>query len=434
MMNLTIAVVMATSIGAASPLVPHEGKPGLYTFDAVAASQLPPGEITLDMRIGERTCQLELERFSVTDAQTRFLIGHPSGKDRPMDFDPASVILLRGTAGMQESDVFLAMSPHGVIGTANLPDGSWALTPIDGSRGLADTDLRWHPLTAGARPPLGVPVCGAPLGAAPPPMRGLNTKQDRLRLDFAVETDFEYLELFSGDMTAAAEYLVAMYGAVAMIYERDVDIDMVLVWSRLWDTPDDLFNDDDPLVPFRDYWNKNMVEVDRDLAQFLTGRTNLPYGGVAWLSSTCGDHAYSVSGYTLGSFYSSTSPGFGNWDINVAAHEFGHNCGTYHTHDYEIDNCAGGDINRGSIMSYCHTSTGGNANIDLRFHEITQAAMRAHVNESPCLILDCNGNGDDGKTGSRTTRVTWTRSPTRTATATMPRPSAATTATTPIPT
>ncbi|MCP4759528.1 MAG: hypothetical protein GY876_08740 [Planctomycetes bacterium] len=394
MMILNIAV-MAASIGSASPLVPHESKPGIYTFDAIAASQLPLDDITLTMRIGEQTCQFELERFTVTDEQTRFLLGSRGGKDRLMPFDPTSVILLRGSAGMPESEVFLAMSPHGVIGTASLPDGSWALTPGDGSRGLAATDLSWHQLAAGERPPLGVPVCGATLGAAPPPLRSLDLNQDRLRLDLAVETDFEYLELFSGDTIAAAEYLVAMYGAVAMVYERDVDIEMVLVWSRLWETSDDLFNDDDPLVPFRDYWNKNMGDIDRDLAQFLTGRTNLPYGGVAWVSATCGDHAYSVSGYTLGSFYSATEPAFGNWDINVAAHELGHNCGTYHTHDYEIDNCAGGDINRGSIMSYCHTTTGGNANIDLRFHEITQAAMREHVDESPCLIPDCNGNGDD---------------------------------------
>ena len=394
MMILNIAV-MAASIGSASPLVPHESKPGIYTFDAIAASQLPLDDITLTMRIGEQTCQFELERFTVTDEQTRFLLGSRGGKDRLMPFDPTSVILLRGSAGMPESEVFLAMSPHGVIGTASLPDGSWALTPGDGRRGLAATDLSWHQLAAGERPPLGVPVCGATLGAAPPPLRSLDLNQDRLRLDLAVETDFEYLELFSGDTIAAAEYLVAMYGAVAMVYERDVDIEMVLVWSRLWETSDDLFNDDDPLVPFRDYWNKNMGDIDRDLAQFLTGRTNLPYGGVAWVSATCGDHAYSVSGYTLGSFYSATKPAFGNWDINVAAHELGHNCGTYHTHDYEIDNCAGGDINRGSIMSYCHTTTGGNANIDLRFHEITQAAMREHVDESPCLIPDCNGNGDD---------------------------------------
>lgn len=390
-------LVLAAGIATPSPFISEGSEPGLYSFSAERATQLPHKGVSLAMHIGDIEHLLELERFTVTDSQTRFVLGRAGHKDRPLDFDPNSVVLLRGHSTVDPgSTVFLAMSEHGVIGTAQLDSGSWALAPIDGSRGLASTHLTWHKLEAGERPPLGVPVCGATLDGTPPPApRGLAIKQGRLRLDLAVETDFEYLELFSGDLTAAAEYLVAMYGAVAMVYERDVDIELVVVWSRLWDSPDDLFNDDDPLSPFKDYWNKNMGEVNRDLAQFLTGRTNLPYGGVAWLSATCGNNAYSVSGYTLGSFYSATEPAFGNWDINVSAHELGHNCGTYHTHDYEIDNCAGGDINRGSIMSYCHTTTGGNANIDLRFHEITQAAMREHVSESPCLIPDCNGNGDD---------------------------------------
>ncbi|MBT5658085.1 MAG: hypothetical protein HOI89_09930, partial [Phycisphaerae bacterium] len=396
-MMIFTTLVLAAGIATPSPFISEGSEPGLYSFNAERATQLPHNGVSLAMHIGDIEHLLELERFTVTDSRTRFVLGRAGHKDRPLDFDPNSVVLLRGHSTVDPgSTVFLAMSEHGVIGTAQLNSGSWALAPIDGSRGLASTHLTWHKLEAGERPPLGVPVCGATLDGTPPPAtRGLAIKQGRLRLDLAVETDFEYLELFAGDLTAAAEYLVAMYGAVAMVYERDVDIELVVVWSRLWDSPDDLFNDDDPLSPFKDYWNKNMGEVNRDLAQFLTGRTNLPYGGVAWLSATCGNHAYSVSGYTLGSFYSATEPAFGNWDINVSAHELGHNCGTYHTHDYEIDNCAGGDINRGSIMSYCHTTTGGNANIDLRFHEITQAAMREHVSESPCLIPDCNGNGDD---------------------------------------
>jgi hypothetical protein len=396
-MMIFTTLVLAAGIGTASPFFAQGTEPGLYTFNATQADKLPKHGISLSMQIGDTEQELELERFRVTDSRTRFVVGHPRRADRKLDFDPNSVVLLRGrVASDSQSTVFLAMSDHGVIGTAQLASGSWALTPTDGSRGLASTNLTWHRLEAGDRPPLGVPICGAHLnGALPPASRGLDIKQDRLRLDLAVETDFEYLELFSGDLNAAAEYIVAMYGAVAMVYERDVDIEMMLTWSRLWDSPDDLFNDDDPLVPFKDYWNKNMGDVDRDLAQFLTGRTNLPYGGVAWVSATCGNNAYSVSGYTLGSFYSATDPAFGNWDINVAAHELGHNCGTWHTHDYEIDNCAGGDINRGSIMSYCHTTTGGNANIDLRFHEVTQAAMREHVNAAPCLIPDCNGNGQD---------------------------------------
>ena len=402
---LPTAIIVFHLAASAGPFTAQPEDSNTYSYRGDAIAELPPSGMTLSMHFDGSDQQLELERFAVTDHSTRFLIQDHHGRERLLAFDPDSVVLLRGKAsGDSDSSVFLALSPHGAIGTASIDGGSFALTPADNRRGLAHTGLSWRKMQAGEQPPLGVPICGAEKSeSSPPPARGI-INQQRLRLDLAVETDFEYLELFEGDAIAAAEYLVALYGAVAMVYERDVAIELKVVWSRLWETSDDLFNEDNPLNPFKNYWNKNMGHVDRDLAQFLTGRTNLPYGGVAWVSATCGNNAYSVSGYTLGSFYSATAPAFGNWDINVAAHELGHNCGTWHTHDYEIDNCAGGDILRGSIMSYCHTTTGGNANIDLRFHEVTQAAMRSHVEEASCLVLNCNGNGesdaDDIATGT----------------------------------
>ena len=90
-----------------------------------------------------------------------------------------------------------------------------------------------------------------------------------------------------------------LYGAVSDIYLRDVNARFELTFVRIWDNENDLFNEPDPLVPFRDYWNANMGAVQRDVAQFFTGRRDLPYGGVAWLSVLCSDFAYSVAGYAL---------------------------------------------------------------------------------------------------------------------------------------
>ncbi len=388
-------IVLIAGLGFAPPLSPQEGATGMYQLDAESLDELTGAPVSLQMRMGEQDRLLQLERFALVDERTRFVVNSGKGGDRHLHFDPSSITLLRGTIdGKDGNMVYLAIGPRGALGTALLDGDAWVLAPRDGRKGLVQNGLQWQRALHAGQPPLGVPVCGARGQQQPlPGMRGLGVNLGRLRLDLAVETDYEYLELFSGDLDAASAYVVALYGAVAAIYERDVDVEMVLTFVRLWDTPDDLFNDDDPLVPFRNYWNANMQEVDRDLAQFLTGRTNLPYGGVAYVSATCSEIAYSVSGYTLGSFYSTTEPGFGNWDIVVSSHELGHNCGTYHTHDYGIDNCAGGDINRGSIMSYCHTTTGGNSNIDLRFHVITQDAMHEHLGTSSCLLPDCNGNG-----------------------------------------
>jgi hypothetical protein len=380
-----------------SPLVLEQGEQSQYQLNKPSLGMLGSDALTLEMRFEDADHILKLQRFTVTDERTKFVIGDKYNGNRVFDFNPASVILLKGTVDDDpESSAYLAISEYGALGFAQFDGTSWSLSPTSNHRGLASENLRWHRHLAMDRPPLGVPICGAFTEDFPPaPPRSLDNNTNRVRLDLAIETDYEYLQIFEGDTIAAAQYIVALYGAVASIYERDVDAEIVVVFSRLWDTPEDLFNEDDPLGPFVDYWNKEMTEIDRDLAQFLTGRTNLPYGGVAFLNAICSGNGYSVAGYVLGSFYSTTQPNFGNWDVIVTSHELGHNCGTSHTHNYGIDNCDSGAVNRGSIMSYCHTTTGGNANIDLRFHEITQSAMREHIEEQDCLAPDCNGNGQD---------------------------------------
>jgi hypothetical protein len=61
----------------------------------------------------------------------------------------------------------------------------------------------------------------------------------------------------------------------------------------------------------------------------------------------------------------------------VVAHETGHNCGTWHTHDYSppIDGCGLGDCSDAwgaTIMSYCHTCSGGLSNMVMSFHPLVQ--------------------------------------------------------------
>jgi len=213
-------------------------------------------------------------------------------------------------------------------------------------------------------------------------------------LQLAVETDYEFFELF-GDPNAAAAYVVQLYGAISDIYVRDVNTRVELTFVRLWDNPADLFNSPDPLTPFRDHWNANMQLVVRDVAQFLTGQRTLSAGGVAYLSSLCTVNAYSWSGYVLGFFSDPARNDWMNRDIMIAAHELGHNCGTGHTHDYGLDDCdnPASVPRRGSIMAYCgQTFSGGDANHDLWFHEHTANLMRQHINSRACVADDCNSN------------------------------------------
>ncbi|MEE9128418.1 MAG: M12 family metallo-peptidase [Phycisphaerales bacterium] len=344
----------------------------------------------------------QLQRFEITTPETQFVMG--SGDSEALDgFDPDDITLLRGNVvDKPGSHVFLAVSKNSSVGLVDLGQGRghFNITSKSG-RGLdlEPDQLAIFETTGGIGPLLGVPICGvdkleqAEEFLSGTPTSGVGISSTRV-IEIAIETDFELYSLFN-DAEAAAEYVMQLYGAVSDIYLRDVNVRFALTFVRIWDTEDDLFNESDPLVPFRDYWNANMGFVERDVAQFLTGRRDLPYGGVAWLSVLCSSSAYSVAGFALGRIANLEIPNTGNWDVIVTAHELGHNCGTLHTHSYGIDNCNIGELQRGTIMSYCHIVPGGNANIDLRLHTGIQPFIESHVLEVNCLIEDCNGNGID---------------------------------------
>ncbi len=345
---------------------------------------------------------LVLQRFYVTGSETRFVLGSGGGEAVP-GFDPNEITLLRGqVADEPGSRVYIAVSDASTIGYIDLGESRLRYQLASRPGGA----VRLHPgqlavfETIGGIGPLpDVAICGLDTSELAPRSRPdvalLGGPDQSMQLiEMAIETDHEFFSMFD-DAGAAAEYVVQLYGAVSDIYMRDVNAQLVLTFVRIWDSEDDLFNEPDPLGPFRDYWEQNMGAVQRDVAQFLTGRRNLPYGGVAWLEGLCNSVSYSVAGFTLGSFATLDVPSTGNWDIVVTAHELGHNCGTLHTHNNGIDNCNSGELQRGSIMSYCHITPGGVANIDLRFHTQIQPFVEAFVSSVNCVIDDCNANGID---------------------------------------
>lgn len=350
------------------------------------------------LRAGDRPLVLALERFEATGPGMSVVVGR---QRRAMVFDPMRVALFRGRVeGDLDAHAFIAVSERGIIGQIELggAEGLWLLGPRGGGRnGLVSDDLALvraegfgGPLLVDACKVLHVPdaATGDQGGVA-----GFGDAQKRL-LEIAFDSDHEFFQLF-GDLDAAADYVVALTGAVSHIYQRDLSIAVQLNFLRLWDDADDLFNEPNPLTPFRDHWNDNMQAVQRDVAQLLTGRRNLPYGGVAYLSALCGPFAYSVSGYLNGNFVGPEESGPGNWDLIVVAHEFGHNCGTLHTHDYGLDACASGTPRRAGLMSYCHTVSGGVSNVDPIFETPLRQFVRDFVSGAPCVHIDCDGNGID---------------------------------------
>ena len=349
---------------------------------------------------------LRVERFRVTAPGTQFVVGRRGRGDDTCNFDAERVVLLRGgVVGEPESHVFLAVSPWGSIGRLELGvGGARYLMSGEGSTlriGRRHDEADPHP---GSLSP-DVPFCaiGNPAGTAghgPSPVLGGPRPEQTQEIELAIETDYELFELF-GDLDATGAYIVELWGAVSDIYQRDVNTRIMLTFVRLWDDPDDLFNAEDPLQDFVAYWQEFQADTPRDVAQFVSGRRNMPYGGVAYLEVLCGDFAYAVVGYMLGFFDDPSVPSVFGYDVHVTAHELGHNCAALHTPSYGIDTCndAHGDPQRSTIMSYCsQTRSGGNANTDLRFHAIVQDVMKGHIFDVACVVDDCNGNGTDDVT------------------------------------
>ncbi|MGB0717251.1 MAG: M12 family metallo-peptidase, partial [Phycisphaerae bacterium] len=220
--------------------------------------------------------------------------------------------------------------------------------------------------------------------------------QHRL-VDIAVETDYELFALF-GNEQDVIDYVGDLMTQVSQIYDRDANTTFQVVFVRVWDTPEDLFNEADPLVPFRNFWNAEMQNVDRDLATFFTGRRDLPYGGVAYLSASCGASGYSVNGFLTGNRPEPDIPASGHYGVTVVAHELGHNFGSIHTHDFDppIDACFPAPTvpQRGTLMSYCsQTVSGGRYSVDRRFHARVKDVIAANIGGASCIIDDCNRNG-----------------------------------------
>ena len=362
--------------------------------------------------LDDRTAvDLELERFELLAPGAGVVVGGEGG-ERPLALP--DIVLLRGTvSGEPDSLAFVGVSPYGTHGFVRRAGGLHVLSTgphrahEDRLFELKVTDAaelgaprQDHPgcgVTDGAEWVLATGGGGGGVAGEPPCRVAL----------VAIDSDWEFTgNVFAGDTSASAAYAIILLGAVSEIYARDTNTRLLVSFLRVWESDSDPYNPNGIFElhdQFRSHWVGNHGDVERDIAHLLSGRFDLPYGGIAWVGVVCNTAwGYGVSGYLAGTFpYPLQDNDWGNWDPFVVAHEVGHNFGTLHTHDgYDppIDNCGNGDCtgaSEGTIMSYCHVCPGGMSNIVLRFHELVIDVILSYLDGNGCDITDTGANAVD---------------------------------------
>ncbi|MFZ1684732.1 MAG: thrombospondin type 3 repeat-containing protein, partial [Candidatus Zixiibacteriota bacterium] len=351
-----------------------------------------------------RKVTLNLERFDIIAPDARFLIGSPSGNEvigRP------DVQMFKGTVDNQPGTfAFFSITSTGVInGWLDGTNGDhFVMTTRTDDSSVGNSVMTVRPISAGGAPD--VPFCGL----APEENMVQTLKQQLAQTPFspsgprlqriAIDADQAFVNIFP-NVLAARDYIVQLMGAVSAIYIRDLNIRMAIAFARLWPSGGEPFGPYD-LGGFRNYWRANEDTSGLNIVHLFSGKRDITsYAGVAYISNTCDGNAYGICGFLNGSFSTPVhSPDNGNWDLNVVAHEMGHNHGTYHTHDDgnyvpKIDNCGSGTPSRGTIMSYCHTHAGYQRNIDLHFHRRVEQLVSTYMAATTCHPYDCNGNNID---------------------------------------
>ncbi len=198
---------------------------------------------------------------------------------------------------------------------------------------------------------------------------------------------------FGGSTVNATNYLNVLIGAVSAIYLRDVNVRLRISSLTIWTTADPFSgtSSSGQLTNYRNWCNTNRTGVSRDLAHLFANGNVTNFGGIAYLGVLCN----SQFGYGVSNVYANVSfpTASYQWDINVTAHELGHNFASNHTHCFSppIDMCYGQESGcyggpsvpvTGTIMSYCHLTSGG---ITMVFHQRCIDVIRAASESAFCL-------------------------------------------------
>ena len=372
---------------------------------------------------GAELIDLDLERVRVLDDNAVRVHGDTV---RPA-LDRSLNVMFSGTvAGEPDSWAYLSFSRFGVRGIVEIGGVTHIMSSGDTTDGikpviydltnLPDGEITWVEYACSAIDPnTDLPTDG-PIDSPVNASRGDGEEEpgDPCRVvNVAIETDVEFGSRYTGQngVDELEAYVESLVGAVNVIYRRNVNVRLNIVYIRSWvGFPEDA----DPwdgtstfasLLELRSTWTPTQAPADVPWqSAHLFSARNLG-GGVAYLNAICNlNIAHAVSA-NMTRFFPTTevSPGNDepinnngqNWDVVVTAHEWGHNFGAPHTHGLQpvVDGCGLNDCalsEFGTIMSYCHLCPGGLENIELNFADrILNEGIRPYLEfGAPCNLVE----------------------------------------------
>jgi hypothetical protein len=221
-----------------------------------------------------------------------------------------------------------------------------------------------------------------------------------LVVEVGVDTTFQYFQKRGSNGTNATNYATALFAAVSALYERDVQTRLALTHIRIFTTSADPYNEgsDDSLTyldRLRTLVEGNTMPQslrEADLVHLLHTSPNGLLGGIAYLDTLC-FRPFNTGFSDLDGFYNYPTSSY-TWDVNVVAHELGHNFASPHTHCYsppidqcfnEEPGCYSGNVvaSTGTIMSYCHLLAF--PGVTLNFHPRVIPVLRGGATIAPCV-------------------------------------------------
>lgn len=218
-----------------------------------------------------------------------------------------------------------------------------------------------------------------------------------------VEADHQLFLDNGSDITKTINFATGLFNVTTTLFEKE-SINTSLSEVKVWDTPSRY----DTTTTLQSMYNEfekaidEKIEINGNLAHLLSGKDlggGKGFQPVSPFTFCFFDKKYRKALSTGLTKKTEPLPTY-SWNVNVVAHEMGHNLGSSHTQacvwkgtNSAIDSCVpteggcpgpGDPPGGGTIMSYCHT-TGVGINFANGFGKEPGDTIRSNVQRATCL-------------------------------------------------